>query len=131
MIRRPPRSTLFPYTTLFRSYNPQFVATFVNTLAQEFIQSNIEARWKMSQHTGEWLSRQLDEMRKTLEESDNRLQSYARKTGLMFTSERTNTAEERLQQLQEELSKAQAARVASQSHWEVAETTPPEMLPEA
>src|SRR5256886_13367191 len=23
MIRRPPRSTLFPYTTLFRSYEPQ------------------------------------------------------------------------------------------------------------
>src|SRR5256884_9876304 len=25
MIRRPPRSTLFPYTTLFRSREPQFV----------------------------------------------------------------------------------------------------------
>src|SRR2546422_2892774 len=25
MIRRPPRSTLFPYTTLFRSYNPKAV----------------------------------------------------------------------------------------------------------
>src|SRR2546427_7547956 len=24
MIRRPPRSTLFPYTTLFRSHRPQF-----------------------------------------------------------------------------------------------------------
>src|SRR3989442_9882571 len=24
MIRRPPRSTLFPYTTLFRSFMPQF-----------------------------------------------------------------------------------------------------------
>src|SRR3712207_7295201 len=24
MIRRPPRSTLFPYTTLFRSYTPQY-----------------------------------------------------------------------------------------------------------
>src|SRR2546430_8235281 len=24
MIRRPPRSTLFPYTTLFRSYSPRF-----------------------------------------------------------------------------------------------------------
>src|SRR5260370_27623406 len=24
MIRRPPRSTLFPYTTLFRSFTPQF-----------------------------------------------------------------------------------------------------------
>src|SRR3712207_8222115 len=25
MIRRPPRSTLFPYTTLFRSYNNEFI----------------------------------------------------------------------------------------------------------
>src|SRR5256885_7359022 len=25
MIRRPPRSTLFPYTTLFRSAGPQFI----------------------------------------------------------------------------------------------------------
>src|SRR5256885_9879539 len=29
MIRRPPRSTLFPYTTLFRSYCPSHVATDV------------------------------------------------------------------------------------------------------
>src|SRR2546426_7199460 len=27
MIRRPPRSTLFPYTTLFRSYSVTFTAT--------------------------------------------------------------------------------------------------------
>src|SRR2546426_1829123 len=30
MIRRPPRSTLFPYTTLFRSAFPTIVATFPN-----------------------------------------------------------------------------------------------------
>src|SRR5690348_18295112 len=29
MIRRPPRSTLFPYTTLFRSYAPASVRTLV------------------------------------------------------------------------------------------------------
>src|SRR6266700_5109707 len=28
MIRRPPRSTLFPYTTLFRSSRPRFVLPF-------------------------------------------------------------------------------------------------------
>src|SRR5256885_10721482 len=27
MIRRPPRSTLFPYTTLFRSRSPRFTST--------------------------------------------------------------------------------------------------------
>src|SRR6201993_5472422 len=35
MIRRPPRSTLFPYTTLFRSgqlFSPEFRSVFVKTL---------------------------------------------------------------------------------------------------
>src|SRR5256886_12039431 len=30
MIRRPPRSTLFPYTTLFRSFDPSLGYLFVN-----------------------------------------------------------------------------------------------------
>src|SRR5256884_5972136 len=33
MIRRPPRSTLFPYTTLFRSKSPGFTGVVVATLA--------------------------------------------------------------------------------------------------
>src|SRR5258708_34306791 len=34
MIRRPPRSTLFPYTTLFRSSNPKLGVFFVTFLPQ-------------------------------------------------------------------------------------------------
>src|SRR2546422_10388686 len=30
MIRRPPRSTLFPYTTLFRSVNVPYIVVFLN-----------------------------------------------------------------------------------------------------
>src|ERR1035441_5618615 len=37
MIRRPPRSTLFPYTTLFRS----------DRAAQEFFQDNVVQRWEI------------------------------------------------------------------------------------
>src|SRR2546427_8867272 len=33
MIRRPPRSTLFPYTTLFRSMNPGALTPGVGTIA--------------------------------------------------------------------------------------------------
>src|SRR5260370_10787849 len=35
MIRRPPRSTLFPYTTLFRSHCPRFTAA-----ARQFLERN-------------------------------------------------------------------------------------------
>src|SRR3712207_6968894 len=34
MIRRPPRSTLFPYTTLFRSHLPEHAARVRSALAQ-------------------------------------------------------------------------------------------------
>src|SRR3712207_7542820 len=33
MIRRPPRSTLFPYTTLFRSHSRQYFATVTSSVS--------------------------------------------------------------------------------------------------
>src|SRR5258708_26332290 len=42
MIRRPPRSTLFPYTTLFRSHwwhNQQPQRTWMNTTAAQFLRA--------------------------------------------------------------------------------------------
>src|SRR3712207_6982069 len=35
MIRRPPRSTLFPYTTLFRSGRGQEIFAYINNLARD------------------------------------------------------------------------------------------------
>src|SRR5260221_8621783 len=41
MIRRPPRSTLFPYTTLFRSVCPTEIAAF-GALTREFAERNAQ-----------------------------------------------------------------------------------------
>ena len=68
-------------------------------------------------------------MRIKLEKSEDELQSYAQASGLVFTSEKDNIAEEKLRQLQEELSKAQADRVDRQSKYELASTAP-QCLPE-
>ena len=112
------------------STDPQLAADFANTLTAEFIEQNLEARWQTTQHTGEWLTRQMQDVRIKLEKSEEQLQNYARLTGLQFTSEKDNAAELRLRQLQEELSKAQADRIAKQSRFELASTSSPESLPE-
>src|SRR4030042_5901857 len=52
MIRRPPRSTLFPYTTLFRSFLPGY--TFVNVL---FPRRNDLDPERSEEHTSELQSR--------------------------------------------------------------------------
>ncbi len=115
---------------LYDSPDPNLAALFVNTLAEEFTQQNLESRWQTSQHTSAWLTRQLDDLKITLEKSEDELQRYASATGLIFTAERESLAEEKLRQLQQALSEAQASRVEKQSQYEIGTSSLPESLPD-
>src|ERR1044071_10047196 len=55
MIRRPPRSTLFPYTTLFRSDD---FHTWLETLPASKIQTENKDRGRSEEHTSELQSRE-------------------------------------------------------------------------
>src|SRR5438067_8361551 len=57
MIRRPPRSTLFPYTTLFRSFGPWSLLQFdlASFFQQGILQNSFIAR--SEEHTSELQSR--------------------------------------------------------------------------
>jgi len=68
------------------SPDPKVAAGFVNAVAEEYIQQNLEVRWQMSQRTGEWLSTQLEDMRVKLKTSETALQSYARDSGLIVAA---------------------------------------------
>jgi uncharacterized protein involved in exopolysaccharide biosynthesis len=115
---------------LFDSPDSKLAADFANTLANEFIEQNLEVRWNATKRTGEWLGRQLDDMKIKLEKSEDQLQAYGRVSGLLFTSEKDSVGEEKLKQVQQELSKAQADRAAKQSQYEIASSSPAESLPE-
>ena len=112
------------------SVDPNIAASFANTLANEFIDQNLESRWKTTERTSEWLTRQLDDMRIKLEHSEDALQAYARQAGLMFTSEKTNVSEEKLRQVQQSLSTVQGERIAKQSRYEMATNSSPDALPD-
>lgn len=112
------------------SPDPKLAATFLNTLTSKFIELNLESRWKSTEKTAEWLSRQLDDMRIKLEKSEDSLQQYARDSGLLFTDEKTNVSSEKLKQLQQELSSASSARIARQSTYELAQQSSPDALPD-
>src|SRR5438445_1407801 len=60
MIRRPPRSTLFPYTTLFRSRAPARVRESVADLRRGIRRATHEGRdrARSEEHTSELQSRQ-------------------------------------------------------------------------
>jgi len=115
---------------LYESPDPALAADFANTLVSEFIELSQEERWKSAQGTAEWLTNHLNEMKVKLEQSEAQLQDYARTSGLSFTSEKENLAENRLKELQDERSKAQADRINNQAKFEAAKSKPPDSLPE-
>ncbi len=112
------------------SLNPQIAAEFANVLANEFIDQSLEARWKTTERTGQFLTRQIDDMRVRLEQSEDKLQQYARLAGLLFTEDKNNVSEQRLTQVQLALSAAQTDRIAKQSRWEMANSSSPDALPD-
>jgi capsular exopolysaccharide synthesis family protein len=112
------------------STDPQVAADFVNNLVEEYIQQCREERWNVFQQTGEWLQRAQEDLKGKLEKSEERLHNFALESGLLITSEKDNVAEERLRQLQAELSKAQADRIIKQAQFGIAASGSGESLSE-
>ena len=112
------------------STSPQLAALFVNTLAKEYIEQNLQARWESTEHTGEWLTKQLQDLKIKLERAEDEMQAYARATGLVYTDEKNNVDDSKLVDLQKELSAATAERVSKQSRFEMAAASPIDALPD-
>lgn len=107
------------------STDSRLAAAFLNTLADEYIEQTIERRWETAKHTGQWLERQLDDVKIKLEKSEDTLQNYASAANLVFTGDddskdRSNVADQKMSELQRELSEAQADRIVKQARYEMA-----------
>src|SRR5256885_12069035 len=78
MIRRPPRSTLFPYTTLFRSHDPARTHRPPPPLAQLlYVSHDAKLRWRSEEHTSELQSPCNLVCRLLLEKKKNQLRPSA------------------------------------------------------
>jgi polysaccharide biosynthesis transport protein len=127
-VRVTPRTRILELT--IDSADPKLAADFANTLANEYIEESQDTRSRSSQKTSEWLGTELNNTRLKLEKSEIALQQYAQSSGLIFTDPQTNIADQKLQQIQGELSAATADRITKQSRFELAQSAPPDSLPD-
>src|SRR2546430_11413038 len=79
MIRRPPRSTLFPYTTLFRSTNGSLQSLKANE--QKLPLSSVGASIRSEEHTSELQSQSNLVCRLLLEKKKKAEENYRQKRG--------------------------------------------------
>ena len=103
---------------------PEAAADYANGLAAAFIEHSQEARWALYQNTSAWLERAQEELKGKLEESEKKARDYAVSSGLVIVSKDQNIGEAKLVNLQSELSRAQADRIAKQAVYQTAVSRP-------
>ena len=99
----------------FESIDSQLAARVVNTLTDEYIDHNLEAKWNATQKASGWLREQLMSLEQRLEISEGELLDYARRHSILFVEERKNITTEKLAQLEETLTRAETERIDEQS----------------
>jgi polysaccharide biosynthesis transport protein len=103
---------------LYDAPDPIAAALGANAAASEFIELNREARAQVVKDSTEWLRKQAADMKIRLEAANRQLQDYARTSGLVFAGTHSTLAEDRMRQIQDALSRAEADRAAKQSRYE-------------
>jgi succinoglycan biosynthesis transport protein ExoP len=109
----------------FDSHDAGLAARVANSLAENYLEQNLQARWTATQKAADWLSQQLSGVKARLEKSEERLQGYARRNELVFLETdkqpSRNVENDQVQQLQEELTKAEAQRYEKEALYRVVE----------
>jgi polysaccharide biosynthesis transport protein len=110
---------------------PKLTADTANTLIDQFTQQAQDARGYASGNTNKFLTDQLSDARKKLQDSENALQEYARQTGIVIPNEtQESVAADKLRQIQSDLTKAESDEAESKAQVETSKDAPSTALPQ-
>ncbi|MEW6376857.1 MAG: polysaccharide biosynthesis tyrosine autokinase [Thermodesulfobacteriota bacterium] len=98
----------------YDSPDPELCKNVTNTLAATYIQQNLESRFIAIQQAKEWLTGQLNDLKASVERSDENLQEFGSKHGIISLEEKENITMQRLTELNEALTKAESERIVKE-----------------
>ncbi len=110
------------------STSAAIASEFCNTLAHEYLDQDFEIRAQTAQQTSTWLTKQVADVRLSLQKKEDALLQYARQNKILFNQETDSVSQEKLKQDQLELSRAEADRISKQSVHELMHSSSPDSL---
>jgi polysaccharide biosynthesis transport protein len=112
----------------FRSADPKLAADVANAVASTYIEHNFQTKYQATRQTSEWLTKQLDDVRKGAEVAEEKVIGYQKKTGLFGPDESHNIVIDRLQLLNKALADAQGDRILKEAKYRIAMTENPDLI---
>lgn len=123
----------------FTSGSPKIAAEMSNSVAQNFIESNLARKFDSSAYAREFLAQQLEDARQKLEQSEKDLNTFSRAAGLIRVTGQGQNADQEttlsvtndtLQQLNQAASQATAERIAAENIWQNVANQPVSSIPQ-
>jgi succinoglycan biosynthesis transport protein ExoP len=112
----------------FRSKDPNLAADITNSVATTYIEHNFQTKYKSTLQTADWLTKQLDDLKKNAESAQENLIAYQKKTGILGTDETHNIIIDKLGDLNKQLSSAEGDRILKEAKFRIAMTENPELI---
>jgi capsular exopolysaccharide synthesis family protein len=95
--------------------DPAQITKAVNTLAEVYIEYNMEIKLKAYNDTAKWFSKQLPELKERLAKSELAVQQYKEKEGIVSFEDRQSTIMDELQRINSEYSNIKTERIEKQT----------------
>jgi capsular exopolysaccharide synthesis family protein len=100
---------------VFVSPDPATAATSANTLAEEYVQQNLELRRQNMERSLEWLTQELARQKTIVESSERAMAQYREDQNALSLEDRQNIVIARLNQLNEAATRARTNRAQKES----------------
>lgn len=112
----------------YLSPDRQVAADIVNTLANDYLDQYFLTRYTATAQASAWLSKQLADLKRQVEASQQKLVDYQKENGILGSDDANNIVMTRLAELNKQLTEAQGERITRQVINELVKTGNAELI---
>jgi succinoglycan biosynthesis transport protein ExoP len=112
----------------FRSTDPKLAADAANQLSNAYVDKFYKSQFQASTQISDFLASQLKELQAKVQESQQKLIDYQRENGIFGLDDKQNIVTAKLDDLNKELTVAEAERVQKEVDYRLARSGQPELI---
>jgi succinoglycan biosynthesis transport protein ExoP len=112
----------------YTARNPELAADICNTLIANYVEHNFSQNYAATQQVSDWLQRQLGDLRKRLEASQEHMLTVQKDIGLVGIDQTQSIVLSRLVDISHDLTQAESQRLVAQAKLITLQSAPPDVL---
>jgi capsular exopolysaccharide synthesis family protein len=112
----------------FRDPDPKLATNVTNAFVDAYIERNFKTRYQSTMQVSDWLSKQMDDLRTRAAEAQDKLAEFQKRNNILGADENDNIVTDKLRQLNQQLTDAEADRIVKEARHRLASSGNPELI---